>query len=83
MEFFTPGHLIVRIESGGETAVMVGHLAVVAVHVATGPCPPQHMEPDAAWKTLEALRDSGTLLIGPLWPEPGAGTWDGSKLVPA
>jgi glyoxylase-like metal-dependent hydrolase (beta-lactamase superfamily II) len=79
----TPGHQIVRIASGGETAVHVGHLAVAALHVATGPSPSQHIDADAAWKALQMLRDSDVLLLGPLWPTPGAGTWDGAALVPA
>jgi len=78
----TPGHMVLQVGSGDERAVHVGHLAVAALHVATGPCPPQHMDAGAAWKALETLRDSGALLLGPLWPTPGAGTWDGTKLVP-
>ena len=41
----TPGHQIVRVGSGGEQAVIVGHLAVSALHLATGECPPEHMDP--------------------------------------
>jgi glyoxylase-like metal-dependent hydrolase (beta-lactamase superfamily II) len=78
----TPGHMVIHVASSNERAVHVGHLAVAALHVATGPCPPQHMDADAAWKALETFRDSGALLLGPLWPTPGAGTWDGTRLVP-
>jgi glyoxylase-like metal-dependent hydrolase (beta-lactamase superfamily II) len=77
----TPGHQIVRIESNGETAIVVGHLAVSPVHLATGRCPQQHPDPDRALQILEGLRDEGALLIGPLWPEPGAGYWAGDRLV--
>lgn len=76
------GHQIVRIESEDERAVVVGHLAVVPLQLATGVRERQHDEPEAAWEALSALRDEGTLLIGPLWPTPGAGRWDGSRLVP-
>jgi len=77
------GHQIVRVESEGERAVIVGHLAVVPLHLATGVCEQEHDEPEAAWQVLSAIRDEGALLIGPLWPTPGCGRWDGSQLVPA
>ena len=79
----TQGHQLVRIESEGERAVIVGHLAVVPIHLATGVCPTQHLDADRAWAILSAIRDEGGLLIGPLWPSPGAGRWDGTQLVPA
>jgi glyoxylase-like metal-dependent hydrolase (beta-lactamase superfamily II) len=77
-----PGHQIVRIESAGERAVMIGHLALSPLHLATGECP-LHMDPPAAFAALEAIRDEGTLLIGPLWPEPGAGRWHDGAFRPA
>jgi glyoxylase-like metal-dependent hydrolase (beta-lactamase superfamily II) len=77
------GHQIVRIESQGERAVVVGHLAVVPLQLATGVCEKQHEQPEAAWEVLRAIRDEGTLLIGPLWPAPGCGRWVGNRLVPA
>jgi glyoxylase-like metal-dependent hydrolase (beta-lactamase superfamily II) len=77
----TPGHQIARIESEGERAVFLGHLAVNPVHLTSGPCPQQHPDPETALTVLEALRDEGSLLIGPLWPAPGAGRWDGAALV--
>jgi glyoxylase-like metal-dependent hydrolase (beta-lactamase superfamily II) len=79
----TPGHQIVRISSGGEQAVIVGHLAVSALHVATGECPPEHMDSGVANDALEKLLAEDTVLIGPLWPTPGAGRWDGRELTPA
>jgi glyoxylase-like metal-dependent hydrolase (beta-lactamase superfamily II) len=78
----TPGHQIVRIHSGGEQAVVVGHLAVSALHVATGECPPEHMDPGVANVELEKLLAEDTVLIGPLWPASGAGRWDGERLHP-
>ena len=79
----TAGHQIVRIESEGERAVILGHLAASPLQLETGVCTVLHDEPDAAWATLVALRDEGALLIGPLWPTPGAGRWDGTALIPA
>jgi glyoxylase-like metal-dependent hydrolase (beta-lactamase superfamily II) len=79
----TPGHQIVRISSGGEQAVIVGHLAVSALHLATGECPQQHMDAGVANEQLEKLLAEDAVLIGPLWPAPGAGRWDGRRLVAA
>jgi glyoxylase-like metal-dependent hydrolase (beta-lactamase superfamily II) len=79
----TAGHQIVRIESESKRAVILGHLAVSPVHLATGVCTPLHDEPEQAWDVLTSLRDEGALLIGPLWPTPGAGHWDGTELTPA
>ena len=76
-----PGHQIVRINSAGEHAVIVGHLAVSPLHFATGKCPQQHPDPDLAHTWVEALLEEDAVLIGPLWPTPGAGRWDGEKLV--
>jgi hypothetical protein len=77
-----PGHMLVRIDSNGEQAVMVGHLAVSALHVATGPNAIENRDAPGAWVTTCELRESGAILIGPLWPTPGAGRWDGRQLVP-
>jgi hypothetical protein len=77
-----PGHMFVHVRSGGDEAVMVGHVAVTALHLATGPCPQQHPKPDEAQRRIEALLVEDAVIIGPLWPEPGAGRWDGEKLVP-
>jgi glyoxylase-like metal-dependent hydrolase (beta-lactamase superfamily II) len=78
----TPGHAVVRIDSEGERAVMVGHLAVNPLHLVTGECPQQHPDPARAEAVLTALRDQRDLLIGPLWPAPGAGRWNGDAFVP-
>jgi hypothetical protein len=75
------GHQIVRVSDGGETAVMLGHLATSAVHLVTGRCDGLHFFPDEALTALEALRDERAVLIGPLWPAPGAGRYDGERLV--
>jgi glyoxylase-like metal-dependent hydrolase (beta-lactamase superfamily II) len=78
----SPGHQIVRVSSQGEHAVIVGHLAVSALHLATGECPQEHMDPKVANAALEKLLAEDTVLIGPLWPAPGAGRWDGERLIP-
>jgi glyoxylase-like metal-dependent hydrolase (beta-lactamase superfamily II) len=77
----SPGHQIVRISSGGEHAVIVGHLAVSPLHFATGPCAQQHPDPALAETWLEGFRAEDTVLIGPLWPAPGAGRWDSNRVV--
>jgi glyoxylase-like metal-dependent hydrolase (beta-lactamase superfamily II) len=79
----TPGHQIVRIFSDGETAVVLGHLALSPIHLAASESSALHVDPVTALATLESLRDEGALLIGPLWPAPGAGRWDGEQLVGA
>ena len=79
----TPGHQIVRISSNGERALVLGHLAVSPLHLATGRCPQQHPDPDRAEELLEGFRnEAGTLLIGPLWPDPGAGRWAAGSFEP-
>ena len=77
----TPGHAFVRVSSGGERAVMVGHLAVSPLHLVTGPCPQQHPRPEEAQLLIDDLLEEDAVLIGPLWPAPGAGRWDGKRLV--
>ncbi|WP_426573744.1 hypothetical protein [Aquihabitans sp. McL0605] len=68
-----PGHCAFHV---GDGATFVGHLAVTPLHLATGPCPPQHADPDGAWRWLQAAKAGGRILIGPLWPSPGALRWD-------
>ncbi len=72
----SPGHAVVRIDSDGEHAVLLGHLAVSPLHIATGECEALHLEPTAACAVLDALvadaRANDTVVIGPLWPYPGA-----------
>jgi glyoxylase-like metal-dependent hydrolase (beta-lactamase superfamily II) len=82
----TPGHVIIRIAEG---AVFLGHLAVNPLNVAASFGPAAHDEPSVALAALErelseaAVRRS--LVIGPLWPEPGAGRVTGPpwKITPA
>ncbi len=68
-----PGHCAFHV---GSAATFVGHLAVTPLHLDTGPCPSQHADPDGAWRWLEAVKADGPILVGPLWPSPGALRWD-------
>lgn len=68
-----PGHCAFHV---GGAATYVGHLAVTPLHLATGPCPPQHADPDGVWRWLEAVKADGRILLAPLWPSPGALRWD-------
>jgi glyoxylase-like metal-dependent hydrolase (beta-lactamase superfamily II) len=81
----TPGHAIVRIRSGGERATFLGHLALNPIHVAT--CSSLHLERARAAEVLDALVAEATahemLLVGPLWPFPGAGYATGNRILPA
>jgi hypothetical protein len=75
-----PGHCAFHV---GGAATFVGHLAVSPLHLATGPCPPQHFDPDAAWAWLQSIAgDPERVLIGPLWSSPGAVRWTGSSAEP-
>ena len=69
----TPGHSVLRI---GDGAVFVGHLAVNPVQASGGIMPGQHAEPVTAYEALEGeltwAMERDALVIGPLWPEPGA-----------
>lgn len=72
-----PGHCTLHVAGRTDHATMVGHLAVSPLHLATGPCPPQHSEPERAWEWLQRTAEDGRVLIGPLWPSPGAVRWRG------
>ena len=77
----TPGHQIVRIDSQGEHAVMIGHLALSPIHLGLDECR-NHMDGDAAIAQLRACFVGDPVLVGPLWPAPGAGHWNGRELRP-
>jgi glyoxylase-like metal-dependent hydrolase (beta-lactamase superfamily II) len=70
----SPGHSVIRVSDG---AVFVGHLAINPLQVGAGIMRGQHLDADVAWTALEdALvwaSEREALVIGPLWPEPGAG----------
>lgn len=77
-----PGHVAFHVgDPHAPTATFVGHLAVTPLHLATGPCLPQHPDPQRAWECLTELRADGRWLVGPLWPSPGAGRWVADRFV--
>jgi hypothetical protein len=69
----SPGHQVVDIASGSELATMLGHLALSPLHCATGDGT-AHEDAPAANAILRTLAD-GRILVGPLWPAPGAVRW--------
>jgi glyoxylase-like metal-dependent hydrolase (beta-lactamase superfamily II) len=73
----TPGHAVLRIESDGARAVFLGHLAVSPLHAALERCSSLHLDSVHAAEALDGLlaeaAADGGLLVGPLWPAPGAG----------
>lgn len=76
------GHSAFHLGDGHARATFVGHLAVTPLHLSTGPCPSQHDEADAAWRWITALAaDPARVIIGPLWPSPGALRWHGDHAV--
>ena len=77
----SPGHAIVRIRSGGDQAIMVGHLALTPLHLGRVD-PDGHVELERAMAARRALLAEDAILIGPLWPAPAAGHWNGTQLVP-
>lgn len=76
------GHYAFHVGTGHTAATFVGHLAVSPLHLATGPCPPQHEAPEQAWQWLTAIAAGHErVLVGPLWPSPGALRWHGDHPV--
>jgi glyoxylase-like metal-dependent hydrolase (beta-lactamase superfamily II) len=77
----SPGHMVVRIQSDGTQAIMVGHLALTPLHLGRTD-PDGHVDVDGAMAARRALLTEDAVLIGPLWPAPAAGRWNGKELVP-
>lgn len=81
----TPGHAVLRVRSGDEHATFLGHLALSPIHVATHSA--LHLDRARAGEALDALVAEATahetLLVGPLWPFPGAGYATGNRILPA
>jgi hypothetical protein len=75
------GHQLVRISSNGEEAVMLGHLALSPLQLAQEQ-DANHFDPEGVLALRRKLLAQAVVLIGPLWPTPGAGRWDGERLVP-
>jgi glyoxylase-like metal-dependent hydrolase (beta-lactamase superfamily II) len=76
----TPGHQVVEIASGDTRVTMVGHLALSPLNGALE-CA-GHIDSAQANTALRERRDRGDVLIGPLWPLPGAARWDGVQMQP-
>lgn len=83
----TPGHAVVRVDSGDERATFLGHLALNPVNVAMPRCSVRNADDARAADLLDALiaeaAADNALVIGPLWPFPGAGYARGERIVPA
>lgn len=77
----SPGHQIVEISSQGEEAAIIGHLTLSPLHCVIDECA-LHVEPARAASTLRELRDRRQIMIGPLWPTPGAARWTGAEMLP-
>lgn len=74
------GHAFVRIESGGENATFLGHLALSPMNVVDGNPP---TETDALHRLMADAAAHDTLIVGPLWPFPGAVYATGDSVVTA
>jgi glyoxylase-like metal-dependent hydrolase (beta-lactamase superfamily II) len=77
----SPGHSLVTVESNGERASLIGHLALNPVHCLI-PDGQLHADVPAAYSVLRGLAD-GRLLAAPLWPTPGAIRWTGDTITVA
>jgi hypothetical protein len=76
-----PGHYVIHFGPGPDVT-FVGHLAVSPLHLSTGICEPQHVDPERALELLDGIGADGRILIGPLWPSPGAGRYVDERFVP-
>jgi hypothetical protein len=76
-----PGHYVIHFGDGPDVT-FVGHLAVSPLHLSTGICEPQHDDPQLATDLLLDYAADGRLLIGPLWPSPGAGRLVHGDFIP-
>ncbi len=72
----TEGHLTVIVESDGARALFLGHLAVTPVSAGIVTPAALHDDPqlgdDALRQWLADAAGDDALVIGPLWPDPGA-----------
>ena len=72
------GHHVVWVEAGGESAVVVGHLFLHPAQLANPESETGDFDPELLARTRRTLlgqcADDGTLLVGPLFGDPGAGT---------
>ena len=77
------GHAVLRVESVGTRALFLGHLALNPVQVAFPQGASQHADAPRAQQALDTLlaeaAEDGSLVIGPLWPTPGAARVSGPR----
>ena len=74
------GHTVFGVAPGVH---FIGHLAVSPVHFASGECAQMHEAPGEAHEILTGLAQTGETMIGPLFPAPGYGHWNGTRFVAA
>jgi glyoxylase-like metal-dependent hydrolase (beta-lactamase superfamily II) len=71
------GHAVVHVASGPSRAVLIGHLAVSPLNLTAPIVATAHRDVDVAAEVIDdllvAAAATGTIVIGPLWPHPGAG----------
>lgn len=71
------GHSVVRVESGGDQAVLLGHLAISPLNLIGPVSRNAHLDAEVTEEIVDELLAEavacGGLVIGPLWPRPGAG----------
>jgi glyoxylase-like metal-dependent hydrolase (beta-lactamase superfamily II) len=75
----SPGHQIVQVASRDLDATLIGHLALSPLHCAIDDFG-GHVDAQVATGVLRELRDRGQLLVGPLWPAPGAARWTNAEM---
>jgi glyoxylase-like metal-dependent hydrolase (beta-lactamase superfamily II) len=83
----TAGHANVWVESEGENAMFLGHLALSPLNIATRDCAATNDFVAREAKALDRLVSEAaahdTLIVGPLWPFPGAVYATGDPVVTA
>jgi glyoxylase-like metal-dependent hydrolase (beta-lactamase superfamily II) len=82
----SPGHAVVHVESGGAHAMLLGHLALNPLQLTTVPHAGGHVDVAAANAWLApfvARATESTLLVGPLWPFPGAARFTDDREIVA
>jgi glyoxylase-like metal-dependent hydrolase (beta-lactamase superfamily II) len=82
----SPGHAVIHVESAGAHAVLLGHLALSPLRLATLPHTGHIDDATAnAWLApfVERAAAEALLLVGPLWPFPGAARFTADCVVVA
>jgi len=75
----SPGHQVVEVVSRDLDATLIGHLALSPLHCAIDDLG-GHVDAPVAANALRELRDRRQLLVGPLWPAPGAARWSDDEM---